>query len=77
LTRRLCKKHGKSSLYVDLGKETGPAFTLSYWITEYDIQVLNVAGSRGSKHPGIHDQVMDIIKRVLVGLGHGLATETF
>jgi len=31
--------------------------------------VLNVAGSKESKHPGIHYQVVGIIKRVLVGSG--------
>jgi len=65
LTRRLCKKHGKPFLYVDLGKETDPAYLLSDWITEYDIQVLNVAGSRESKHTGMHDLVMGIIRQIL------------
>ena len=62
LTRRLCKKHGKPFLYVDLGKDPDPVYLLSDWVTEWDIKILNVAGSRESKHPGIHDQVMGIIK---------------
>ena len=69
LTRQLCKKHGRPFLYVDLGKETDPVLILSDWITEWDIEVLNVAGSRESKHPGIHDQVVKIVKAVLVGNG--------
>ncbi len=69
LTRRLCRKHGRPFLHVDLAKEVEPARVVSDWIRERDIKVLNVAGSRESKHPGIHDQVVEIIKRVLVGTG--------
>ena len=69
LTRRLCKKHGRPFLHVDLGKEVDPARVVSDWIMEWDIKVLNVAGSRESKHPGIHNQVVEIIKRVLVAMG--------
>ena len=65
LTRRLCKKHDRPFLYVDLGKDPDPVYLLSDWITEWDIKVLNVAGSRESKHPGIHDQVVGIIKAVV------------
>ena len=67
LTRRLCKKHGRPFLYVDLGKETDPACLLSDWIIEQDIMVLNVAGSRESGNPGIYERVLGIIKRVLMG----------
>ena len=56
-------------LYVDLEKEVDPAREVSDWIREWDIKVLNVAGSRESKWPGIHDQVVRIIKRVLVATG--------
>ena len=66
LTRRLCRKHGRPFLYVDLAKEVDLARTVSDWIREWDIKVLNVAGSRESKYPGIHDQVVEVIKRVLV-----------
>jgi len=69
LTRRLCKKHGKPFLYVDLGKEMDPVDSVKKWVAAHDIQVLNVAGSRESKHPGIHDLVVEIIKRVLVAKG--------
>ena len=69
MTRRLCKKHGKPFLYVDLGKEMDPVDSVKKWVAAHDIQVLNVAGSRESKHPGIHDLVVEIIKRVLVAKG--------
>ena len=58
MTRRLCKKHGKPFLYVDLGKETDPAESGKKWVVGHDINVLTVAGSRKSKHPGIHDLVV-------------------
>ncbi|WP_459915923.1 YpsA SLOG family protein [Desulfocicer niacini] len=65
----MCKKHGKPFLYVDLGKELAPVGTVNRWIVNHDIQVLNVARPRKSKHPGIHDQVVGIMKDVLVAMG--------
>jgi len=35
------------------------------WVDEQGIQVLNVAGPRASKDPGIHDFVMGLLERVL------------
>ena len=34
------------------------------WVDENDIEVLNVAGPRASKDPGIHDFVMGLLERV-------------
>ena len=66
LTRRLCQKYGRPFLYVDLGQELFPAESLKEWLNRKDIQVLNVAGSRESKHPGIYDRVFEIIQKVLL-----------
>lgn len=66
LTRRLCKKHGRPFLYIDLDIEVGPSGRLEGWVVENSIQVLNVAGSRESKHPGIHREVMGIVRSVLL-----------
>ena len=66
LTRRLCQKHGRPFLYVDLGQELFPAETLKEWLNRTDIQVLNMAGSRESKHPGIYGRVFKIIQTVLL-----------
>jgi len=66
LTRRLCKTHGRPFLYVDLGQEVNPAGVLDAWVSGHGIQVLNVAGSRESKHPGIHERVFEIIQTALL-----------
>ncbi|WP_020585623.1 putative molybdenum carrier protein [Desulfobacter curvatus] len=65
LTRRLCQRHGRPFLYIDLSQELFPAETLKEWLSRQDIQVLNVAGSRASKHPGIYSRVFGIIQNVL------------
>jgi hypothetical protein len=65
LTTRLCKQHSKPCLYVDLEIDTDHARLLQDWITEWDIKVLNVAGSRASKHVGIYDRVKTIMRKVL------------
>lgn len=65
LTARLCKQHSKPCLYVDLEIDTDHARLLQDWITEWDIKVLNVAGSRESKHVGIYERVKAIIKHLL------------
>jgi len=62
LTARLCKQHTKPCLYIDLNLNTDHVKLLQDWLTEWDIKVLNVAGSRESKHPGIYDQVKAIMR---------------
>lgn len=66
LTRRLCQKYGRPFLYVDLGQELFPAESLKEWLNRKDIQVLNVAGSRESRHPGIYALVFETIQKVLL-----------
>lgn len=66
LTKRLCQKHERPFLYVDLGQEEHPAVSLQEWLKIESIQILNVAGSRESKHPGIHDLVFGIVQKILL-----------
>ncbi|MBF0234452.1 MAG: hypothetical protein HQK65_15635 [Desulfamplus sp.] len=49
LTRKLCRQHKKPFLYIDLGTEQYPKEHLSFWAIEWDVKILNVAGSRESK----------------------------
>ncbi len=71
LTRRLAGKHGKSFLYVDLDIDVDHVAVVRHWIAENEIRVLNVAGSRESKHPGIYDLVKEILRGVLLMDGAG------
>lgn len=51
LTIRLCKQYGKPCL-------TNPTIEqLRRWLEEYQIRILNVAGNRVSKNPGVVQQV--------------------
>ena len=67
LTRKLAKQHERPWLHADLDKVvgTGAVQIIAGWVDENDIVVLNVAGPRASKDPGIHDLVLSILDRVL------------
>ena len=67
LTRKLAKKHNRPWLHVDLDKVVGTDAVqiIAEWFDENDIGILNVAGPRASKDPGIHDFVMGILEAAL------------
>jgi hypothetical protein len=67
LTRKLAKTHGYPCLHVDLNKASvGEAAELVRpWIEKNKIKVLNVAGSRASKAPKIHDIAKKILKAAI------------
>lgn len=69
LTRKLSKQHGRPWLHIDLDGVDYEiaADVIDGWIDRHDIQVLNVAGPRATKDPGIHDIVVGILDRVLKG----------
>jgi hypothetical protein len=67
LTVKLSKKRRKPFLVVDLNQGGDPA-TVRKWIRENEIGVLNVAGPRESKAPGIHDRAVRFLQAVLKGL---------
>ena len=64
VTDRLAAKYGRPFLHIDLNKVNAfrAAETITDWITEHGISILNVAGPRASKDPQIYDSV----KRVLI-----------
>jgi len=73
LPRRLAKKYNRQFLHISLDET--PAFIaaskINNWIIEYDIEILNVTGSRASKDPKIYEVVKYIIEGViLLGLVH-------
>ena len=54
LTLRLCTKHHKPLIIIEQsGTLVVQVTRLIVWLADYDIQVLNVAGNRESKSPGI------------------------
>jgi hypothetical protein len=59
------KKHGKPYMVVHLDSEPkrGAVF---YWIEMYDIKVMNVAGPRESKCPGVYDRAKDFLRFLFI-----------
>ncbi|MCL4203526.1 MAG: hypothetical protein KJ000_13565 [Pirellulaceae bacterium] len=68
LTRRLCVKHERPVIAVDLAALSDEDLTrVRSWIKERAVHVLNVAGPRESSSPGIADQAMRFLCRLLAG----------
>jgi hypothetical protein len=57
------------------GASLSPAATLQRFVSENCIRVLNVAGKRESKEPGIHDWVMLVLEKAFVYLATTEASE--
>ena len=68
LPRRLAKKYNRQFLHISLDET--PAFIaaskINNWIIEYDIEILNVTGSRAGKDPKIYEIVKYIIEGVIL-----------
>jgi hypothetical protein len=61
-TARYCRDEGKPPLHIDLANAdqlviASPAYDLAVFIKHHAIRVLNVAGNRESKSPGIQAEV--------------------
>lgn len=63
-TRRFAKKHKRPWLHVDLDKTNlfKAAMDARAWVVENQIKILNVAGPRGSKDPGIYEATKKLLK---------------
>ena len=70
LTKKYAAQHGLPWLHLNLEKVAihEAIDTLRKWVKENGIEVLNVAGSRESKSPGIYDSTHSIILGVLGSL---------
>jgi hypothetical protein len=64
LTVRLARKHGKPNLLVDLSEAADPE-KVRTWLRENAVETLNVAGPRESSAPGIAQETMTFLCRVL------------
>ena len=60
-TIEFAEKHGKPCLHLSTG-DYNPSVTLLGFIKDHDIRVLNVAGSRESKEPGIWAWTFGVIE---------------
>jgi hypothetical protein len=64
LTPKVAQKLRKPHLVIDLSKEPDPN-AVRKWGQEYSIKVLNVAGPRESKTPGIHGRTFQFLCGIL------------
>jgi hypothetical protein len=69
VTIRACDRMGRPSLLVIPGRSIRPS-QVADWLRAHPIQVLNVAGNRESKAPGIGERVERFIAEVFRQLGH-------
>lgn len=71
-TIELCKKHSKPCLYINCTNKCDFAVlanNIINWLNQYDKElIVNIAGSRESKHPGIYKQVFNIMIEVLINV---------
>jgi hypothetical protein len=63
-TIRLAKQKKKPHLLMDLADEVDVTLIRS-WIEQKQIHTLNVAGPRESSSPGIYDQALQLLRRLL------------
>jgi hypothetical protein len=63
-TIALAKKYKKPCLVIDLAKDGSPD-TVTKWVQANRIQILNVAGPRESKCPGIHGRALEFLRVAL------------
>ena len=62
---KFAKAQKKPWLHIDLEQEKSPGPMLRKWLDRFDINVLNVAGRRASKVPGVKKSVNDILSLIL------------
>lgn len=69
LTLRLCRELKKPHMVVDLtlAVHSEAALMLLRFVIEAKIETLNVAGSRESKAPGIHQKVLTLLELAFAG----------
>ena len=70
VTIHFARRHGKPCLVLDLEDDPDPD-AAGRWIAEHGIAVLNVAGPRESKCPGIHRRAAAFLRKALAGKGEG------
>ena len=65
-TIELAEQYGKPCLVLDLNDQPN-ASAVRAWVSQHAIQVMNVAGPRENKCPGIHEQASTFLREALSG----------
>ena len=69
LTARIATENEKPLMVVQLDREYR-IDTVIQWLNENQIRVLNIAGPRESKRPGVYEKARKSICELLVGAGY-------
>jgi len=64
LTLRCAAVHGKPRYLMDLDGDTDLSGLVA-WLAEHDIRILNIAGARESKQPGIYKEACEILQQLV------------
>ncbi len=64
LTVQLARKHRKPFLVVQL-EENGDPAAVAEWLRKRGVKVLNIAGPRASKCPGIYESALQFVRKLL------------
>ena len=64
-TYLFAEQHRKPCLILRFQK-TDPQELFNDWIEQNKIQILNIAGPRESKHPGIYQKTLKLVKKLLI-----------
>lgn len=64
LTVDVARRLERPCLVVDMNKKSCEEPVVA-WLTEHDIRVLNVAGPREEKNPGIYKEASQVLRRTL------------
>jgi hypothetical protein len=62
-----CIEQHKPKLILDLRHRLKPQ-EFAAWVRQHDIRILNVAGPRESKHPGLGRQTKKVLSRLFAAL---------
>jgi len=65
-TMTFARKHKKPCLHISRAVGYQPELKIQQFVKEHGIEVLNIAGSRESKEPGVHDWTVQVLRDALV-----------
>jgi len=74
LTVECARKHNKPHLIIQLDATRPNVATLAEWLDQNNIRVLNVAGPRESKTPGVHQLACQYLEEFFLAAGCQPAT---
>jgi hypothetical protein len=69
-TIEMARRHGKPCLVLDVSAGQPSPATARAWAYEHGVRILNVAGPRESKCPGIYEEAKAVLRQLFVDAEH-------